>query len=60
MRVYRYTPGTSDREKRQAAEAERIRDAARLIQQGRNRLFLAARFRPEQIEKAKGVTGRRA
>lgn len=59
MRVYKYTPGTSEREKRQAAEAERIRDAARAIQQGRGKLWIAARFRPGEIERAKIATGRK-
>ena len=59
MRVYKYTPGTSDAERRRADEAERIRQAARAMQQGRGTKFMAVRFRPGEIERAKVATGRK-
>ena len=59
MRVYRYTPGTSDTEKRRRDEAEQIRQAARAMQQGRGPKFLAVRFQSAEIERAKIATGRK-
>ena len=59
MRVYRYTPGTSASEKKRQDESERIRAAARAMQQGRREKFLASRFDADHIERAKAMTGRR-
>lgn len=59
MRVYKYTPGTSASEQRKRDESERIRAAARAMQQGRREKFLAARFDADHIERAKAAIGKK-